>query len=88
MPGVAIKGLTRHYGDVAAVENLSLEAFAFFLVAGVSHRVRHALFEDGRARAQLVVGELFERRFELIDLRDDRLNRLQKTLIATAEYFG
>ena len=25
MPGVSIKGLTRHYGDVAAVESLSLE---------------------------------------------------------------
>ena len=33
MPGVAIKGLTRHYGDVAAVENLSLDVKPGELVA-------------------------------------------------------
>ncbi|MBM4440559.1 MAG: ABC transporter ATP-binding protein [Candidatus Rokubacteria bacterium] len=33
MPGVAIKGLTRHYGDVAAVEDLSLEVKPGELVA-------------------------------------------------------
>ena len=33
MPGVAIKGLTRHYGDVAAVEHLSLEVKPGELVA-------------------------------------------------------
>ena len=33
MPGVAIKALTRHYGDVAAVENLSLDVKPGELVA-------------------------------------------------------
>jgi iron(III) transport system ATP-binding protein len=33
VPGVAIKGLTRHYGDVAAVENLSLDVKPGELVA-------------------------------------------------------
>src|SRR5438552_8304023 len=33
MPGVAIKALTRHYGDVAAVEELSLEVEPGELVA-------------------------------------------------------
>src|SRR4051812_22549969 len=33
MPGVAIKALTRHYGDVAAVEELSLEVKPGELVA-------------------------------------------------------
>ena len=33
MPGVAIKSLTRHYGDVAAVENLSLDVKPGELVA-------------------------------------------------------
>ena len=33
MPGVAIKGLTRHYGDVAAVDDLSLEVKPGELVA-------------------------------------------------------
>src|SRR5881394_1026964 len=33
MPGVRIKGLTRHYGDVAAVENLSLDVKPGELVA-------------------------------------------------------
>src|SRR5258705_6439158 len=33
MPGVGIKGLTRHYGDVAAVENLSLDVKPGELVA-------------------------------------------------------
>jgi len=33
MPGVAIKGLTRHYGDVAAVEQLSLDVKPGELVA-------------------------------------------------------
>jgi iron(III) transport system ATP-binding protein len=33
MPGVSIRGLTRHYGDVAAVENLSLDVKQGELVA-------------------------------------------------------
>src|SRR5258705_1804467 len=33
MPGVGIKGLTRHYGDVAAVDELSLEVKPGELVA-------------------------------------------------------
>ena len=33
MPGVAIKSLTRHYGDVAAVESLSLDVKPGELVA-------------------------------------------------------
>src|SRR5437762_9702995 len=33
MPGVAIKGLTRHYGDVGAVKGLSLEVKPGELVA-------------------------------------------------------
>ena len=70
------------------VEDFSFASLAFFFVSRVSDGLLHSLFENRGARAQFVVGKRLHRRFECVDLLDQRCNRFQKPLITAAENFS
>jgi hypothetical protein len=76
-----------------AVERLLRAPLALLLrLLALGGRVAHLgddlLAQLADAGAHLVVGELLHRRLQVVDLLDERQERLEVTLVAAAENFG